>query len=167
MRVLDACAAPGGKSGHLAELIGDAGAGLLCVEQDPRRCDALKKTLVRYGAEAAEVVCADALLAGPARGPFDAILLDAPCSGLGVISGRPDLRWRRTPDDVRMLADLQTKLLAALSRRARARRRASSTPCCTLSPVESDAVTAPYTVREELRTWPHHGDGDGFYAALI
>jgi 16S rRNA C967 or C1407 C5-methylase (RsmB/RsmF family) len=38
---------------------------------------------------------------------------------------------------------------------------------CTLSPVESDAVTAPYTVRDELRTWPHHGDGDGFYAALI
>ena len=45
MRVLDACAAPGGKSGHLAELLGDAGAGLLCVEQDPRRCDALRETL--------------------------------------------------------------------------------------------------------------------------
>jgi 16S rRNA (cytosine967-C5)-methyltransferase len=166
MRVLDACAAPGGKSGHLAELLGGAGEGLVCVEQDPGRCDALRATLRRYGADAAEVVCADALLAGPARGPFDAILLDAPCSGLGVISGRPDLRWRRTPDDVRMLADLQTKLLAALA--------GALTPAgrlvyavCTLSPVESDAVTAPYTVRDELRTWPHHGDGDGFYAALI
>ncbi len=166
MRVLDACAAPGGKSGHLAELIGSAGAGLVCVEQDRGRCDALVKTLKRYGADAAEVVCGDALLAGPARGPFDAILLDAPCSGLGVISGRPDLRWRRTPDDVRMLADLQTKLLAALAG-ALAPGGRIVYAVCTLSPAESDAVTAPYTVREELRTWPHHGDGDGFYAALI
>ena len=47
MRVLDACAAPGGKSGHLAELLGDAGAGLVCVEQDPGRCDALRETLPR------------------------------------------------------------------------------------------------------------------------
>lgn len=166
MRVLDACAAPGGKSGHLAELLGHAGAGLLCVEQDPRRCDALRETLVRYGAQAAEVVCGDALLVGPARGPFDAILLDAPCSGLGVISGRPDLRWRRTPDDVRMLAELQTKLLAALAGSLAPGGRIVYA-VCTLSPAESDAVTAPYAVRQELRTWPHHGDGDGFYAALI
>ena len=86
--------------------------------------------------------------------------------GLGVISGRPDLRWRRTPDDVRMLAELQTKLLAALAGSLAPGGRIVYA-VCTLSPAESDAVTAPYTVRQELRTWPHHGDGDGFYAALI
>jgi 16S rRNA (cytosine967-C5)-methyltransferase len=166
MRVLDACAAPGGKSGQLAELLGDGGVGLVCVEQDPKRCDALGDALRRQGASAAEVVCADAAEAGPRLGPFDAILLDAPCTGLGVLAGRPDLRWRREPADVEQLATLQTRLLAALTG-ALAPGGRLVYAVCTLSPAESDAITAPYAVREELRTWPHRGDGDGFYAAVL
>ena len=166
MRVLDACAAPGGKSGQLAELLGDGGVGLVCVEQDPKRCDALRDALRRQGASAAEVVCADAAEAGPRLGPFDAILLDAPCTGLGVLAGRPDLRWRREPADVEQLATLQTRLLAALTG-ALAPGGRLVYAVCTLSPAESDAITAPYAVREELRTWPHRGDGDGFYAAVL
>jgi 16S rRNA (cytosine967-C5)-methyltransferase len=166
LRVLDACAAPGGKSGQLADLLGGGGAGLVCVEQDPKRCDALRDALRRQGAGAAEVVCADAAEAGPRLGPFDAILLDAPCTGLGVLAGRPDLRWRRTPDDVGQLAALQARLLAALLEALRPDGRLVYA-VCTLSPAESDAITAPYAVREELRTWPHRGDGDGFYAAVL
>lgn len=166
MRVLDACAAPGGKSGQLADLLGAAGAGLVCVERDAGRCAALRDTLDRIGAGAAEVHCGDAAALGPALGPFDAVLLDAPCTGLGVLAGRPDLRWRRTADDVAELAAVQAELLAALAGSLAPGGRLVYA-VCTLSPAESEAVTAPYAVREELRTWPHRGDGDGFYAALI
>ena len=166
MRVLDACAAPGGKSGQLADLLGDDGAGLVCVEQDPKRCDALRDALRRQGAAAAEVVCADAAEAGPRLGPFDAILLDAPCTrarGAGR-TARPALaahaRRRRAADGAPGPA------AGGADGRARAGRPAGYA-VCTLSPAESDAVTAPYRVREELRTWPHRGDGDGFYAALL
>jgi 16S rRNA (cytosine967-C5)-methyltransferase len=111
-------------------------------------------------------VCGDAAEAGPAHGPYDAIVLDAPCTCLGVLAGRPDLRWRRQPEDVEQLQVLQARLLRALVPALRPGGRLVYA-VCTLSPAESDEVTAPYPVREELRTWPHRGDGDGFYAAVI
>ena len=160
MRVLDLCAAPGGKTTVLAA----SGAVVTAVDKHPARAKALAQTLRRLGI-AAEVVAAD----GRAfhGGPFDRILVDAPCSGLGVLAGRPDARWRRTPEDVGELALLQVELL----------RHAATLlapggelhyAVCTLNPQENEdiAPAAGLVAHDELRTWPDEGD-DGFYATRV
>ena len=121
MRVLDLCAAPGGKTAVLAA----SGAQVTAVDAHPARAKALAATLRRL-AVGAEVVAAD----GRAYrgGPFDRILVDAPCSGLGVLAGRPDARWRRTPEDADELAALQAELV---THARRCSRRAAS--CTTRS----------------------------------
>jgi 16S rRNA (cytosine967-C5)-methyltransferase len=108
MRVLDLCAAPGGKSGQLAALMENRGE-LVCVERHAGRAAELERTLARFGASCARVVQADVLEF--AETGFDRILLDPPCSGLGVLAGRPDARWRRTPRDAAELAGLQRAML--------------------------------------------------------
>jgi 16S rRNA (cytosine967-C5)-methyltransferase len=119
----------------------------------------------RVGARV-EVVEADAREF--ARGGYDRILLDAPCSGNGVLAGRPDARWRRTPDDVATLAALQAELIAhALTLREPGGRLVYSV--CTLTPAENEDAVAEAGGRalEELRTWPDERGGDGFYVADV
>src|SRR3954451_8461671 len=95
-RVLDLCAAPGGKTTHLAALMGAEGE-LVAVERHSGRARALKATCERMHAANVRVVCADATgFDGAAR--FDRVLLDAPCSGLGPLRSPPDLRWRASPE---------------------------------------------------------------------
>jgi 16S rRNA (cytosine967-C5)-methyltransferase len=160
MRVLDLCAAPGGKTAVLAA----TGAQVTAVDAHPARAKTLASTLRRLGVEA-EVVTGDGR--SYAGGPFERILVDAPCSGLGVLAGRPDSRWRRTPEDTDELATLQTQLVAHA--------HTLLTPegelhyaVCTLNPQENEAIgpEAGLTANDELRTWPDKGD-DGFYAALL
>jgi 16S rRNA (cytosine967-C5)-methyltransferase len=113
-RVLDACAAPGGKTAHLREWQ-PALASLLAVDRAESRLDRLRETLARTGA-AATVVAGDA--GTPAAWwdgvPFDAVLLDAPCSASGVIRRHPDIKLRRRADDLPRLVAEQARLLAAL-----------------------------------------------------
>ena len=109
MRVLDLCAAPGGKSGQLAAIMENRGE-LVCVERHPGRAAELRRTLERFGATCARVAECDVLEFG--EDGFDRILLDPPCSGLGVLAGRPDARWRRSPEDAARLGDLQRAMLA-------------------------------------------------------
>jgi len=92
--VLDLCAAPGAKSTHLAAL----GAGsVLAVERHPGRARALAATCERMRAHAVRVIAADATaLPETAQGPFDGVLVDPPCTGLGTLQSRPDLRWHVT-----------------------------------------------------------------------
>lgn len=116
MRVLDACAAPGGKAAHLLET---AAIELTAVEADDERCAALRHALnpARFPEDRVmHVVCADAAEteAAWAKRPFDAILLDAPCSGSGVAGRHPDAKWLRRNDDVYALARTQKRLLKAL-----------------------------------------------------
>ncbi len=96
-QVLDLCAAPGGKTSHLAALMG-GGDGLIAVEAHRGRAAALRRTLDRLGADAAKVVTGDAM-APPAalRGRFDAILLDPPCAALGTLQRQPDVRGAPRP----------------------------------------------------------------------
>ncbi len=109
-RVLDLCAAPGGKTTHLAALMGDSGE-IVAVERHPGRAAALERTCARMRATV-RVEVGDA--ATPRTdGPFDRILVDAPCSGLGTLQSRPDLRWRRRPEAIAELAALQARILAA------------------------------------------------------
>ena len=111
-RVLDACAAPGGKTAHLLEL---AELDVLALDSDATRLTRVTETLARLGL-AARTQAADA--AAPALWwdgqPFDAILLDAPCSASGIVRRHPDVRWLRRPGDIETLARTQARLLDAL-----------------------------------------------------
>ena len=113
-RVLDACAAPGGKSGHLLEL-GGKGLSLVCVDSDEPRTLSIAENLARID-ENATIIAADA--SKPEewwdKQAFDAILLDAPCSATGVIRRHPDIKLLRRESDLTNLAKLQRKLLEAL-----------------------------------------------------
>lgn len=111
-RVLDACAAPGGKTAHLLEC---AELDLLALDADADRCSRIEENLQRLGLRA-EVRCADA--GAPSAWwdgrPFDAILLDAPCTASGIVRRHPDVRWLRRDSDVAQLAAAQRRLLEAL-----------------------------------------------------
>ena len=113
MRVLDACAAPGGKTAHVLER---ADCELLALERDAQRAPRIGQTLERLHLRGAEVRVADA--ARPETWwdgrPFDRILLDAPCSASGISRRHPDIRWLRKPTDIAALALQQRELLDAL-----------------------------------------------------
>ncbi len=112
-RVLDACAAPGGKSGHILEL--QPTVSLVSLDSNASRLERITENLTRLGHHA-KTVCADA--ANPSSWwdgePFDRILLDAPCSALGVLRRRPDIRRLRRATDIDALAKLQLRLLQSL-----------------------------------------------------
>ena len=112
--VLDVCAAPGTKTAQLAAAV--PGARLTAVDVDEARLRALRANLVRLGASAEPVLADGTALPASFEGAYDAVLLDAPCTGLGTLGSRPDLRWRRRVGDVARLAALQRELLATAAR---------------------------------------------------
>ncbi|PHM18975.1 MAG: 16S rRNA (cytosine(967)-C(5))-methyltransferase [Curvibacter sp. PD_MW3] len=112
LRVLDACAAPGGKTAHLLEL---ADCEVSALEIDPVRAERIGQTLLRLGLQARVQVADAGLPAAWWDGqPFDAILLDAPCTASGIVRRHPDVRWLRRESDVGQLAAIQARLLATL-----------------------------------------------------
>lgn len=111
-RILDACAAPGGKTGHLLEL---SDAAVIALDVDAQRCTRISQNLGRLGLSA-KVVCADASKPdswwdGQA---FDGILLDAPCTASGIVRRHPDVRWLRRETDIAQLAHVQQRMLNVL-----------------------------------------------------
>ena len=112
MRVADLCAAPGGKTTHLAELSGDE-AAIVAADVHAARLQLVGQNARRLGLRSIRMVVADAARAPLASQRFDAVLLDAPCTALGTIGRRPDVRWRRKPEDVTAMAKLQAQLLDA------------------------------------------------------
>jgi 16S rRNA (cytosine967-C5)-methyltransferase len=156
-RVLDLCAAPGGKTTHLAALMGDRGE-VVAVERHPGRARALRATAERMRAGSVRVVVGDAReFAGD--GGFDRVLLDPPCSGLGTLRSHPDLRWHVSPRTVVALAAEQDAMLAA-ARRARRPGGVLVYSVCTISPAEERLVAD-----DAIRTFPHKDGTDGFYIA--
>ena len=149
LRVLDACAAPGGKTMHALER---ASLDLLAIDQDARRLQRLSQNLKRLGLDCA-LEAADAMQ--PAHWwdgrPFDRILLDAPCSATGVIRRHPDIKLHRRAGDIKPLADSQVALLQALwPLLATGGRLVYAT--CSLLRAENQAVIARFTTdRDDVR----------------
>lgn len=112
-RILDACAAPGGKTGQLAERFPDA--RLVALDTEARRLARIRENLDRLNV-GAELICGDATQpdAWFDGEPFDAILLDAPCSATGILRRQPDSKWHRMETDIAELAGLQSRMLSAL-----------------------------------------------------
>lgn len=112
LNILDACAAPGGKTAHLLEI---ADADVTALDIDARRCERIKQNLDRLGL-GAQILVADAAQPGNWWDGrlYDAILLDAPCTASGIVRRHPDVRWLRRPGDVAQLAAIQERLLETL-----------------------------------------------------
>jgi 16S rRNA (cytosine967-C5)-methyltransferase len=141
-RVLDLCAAPGGKAMMLA---GDVTA----VEVNEARARELEENIRTLGAANVRVVHADGLALPPELSGFDRALVDAPCSGLGVLAARPDLRWRSSP-----LPELQLDLLRAAAERTRSG-GAIVYSVCTINADEGQAVVdASGLTVEPIKEWP-------------
>ncbi len=150
-RILDLCSAPGAKTTHLAALM-DGRGSLRAVERNPRRSDGLRRTAARMGAAIVTVELADATARAP--GPaYDRVLVDPPCSGLGTLQSRPDLRWRADPGRIAELAELQGAILAA---GARATRPGGTLvySVCTISRAEGEGVIERFL--EAFDDWAPH-----------
>jgi len=110
MRVLDCCAAPGGKTTHIAELMEDRGE-VIAVDIHDHKIELIQHMTRRLGLLSIITKAGDIRDVIGEEEPFDAILLDAPCSGLGVIRRKPDLKWQKVPGDVQEIAQIQRDLL--------------------------------------------------------
>jgi 16S rRNA (cytosine967-C5)-methyltransferase len=162
---------PGGKTTHLAALAHDE-ARIVAVERHAGRAQALAATAARMHATGVEVVHGDAA-AFAATERFDRVLVDPPCSGLGTLRSRPDLRWRATPGSIDGLVDEQRAILdVAATALAPGGRLVYST--CTLSEAENDRqVEALLERRPDLAavstrtTLPHRDGTDGFFITAL
>jgi 16S rRNA (cytosine967-C5)-methyltransferase len=174
-RVLDACAAPGGKTALIAEREPRL-KKLLAVDIDPHRLGRVRDNLSR-GALSAEVVAGDAATPMPWWDgvPFDRILLDAPCSALGVIRRHPDIRLRKSPSDIDKLPALQLRLLKAVwSLLAPGGRLVYVT--CTVTRSENRDVIAAFlgstpgaspVPAESWEGWPGFGEADEYGRQIL
>jgi len=111
-RVLDACAAPGGKTTHIAELMNDAGE-VTALDISARGIEKIRDNAARLGLTSVRALRSDASrdFPGSFLGHFDRVLVDAPCSGLGTLRSHPEIKWHRNPSDIERLGRLQEKIL--------------------------------------------------------
>ncbi len=169
-RVLDLCAAPGAKTTHIAALMGDSGQ-VVAVERHEGRSEALKRTCSRMRITSVEVVLADATRF---RGEgFDRVLVDPPCSGLGTLRSRPDLRWRMGEERMVGLVAEQTAILDV----AAGATRPSGVlvySTCTISAAENERQIASllerhpaFEVADSMQLLPHRDGTDGFFIARL
>ncbi|MBI5073978.1 MAG: 16S rRNA (cytosine(967)-C(5))-methyltransferase RsmB [Nitrospirae bacterium] len=183
-RVLDACAAPGGKTTHIAQIMGNTGE-ITAVEKDPQRILKLEESISSLGVRSAKAVRADiSELTG--IGTFDRILLDAPCSSTGVIRRNPDVKYRHTLKDILDFGKKQTDLLKAVSPLLRREGRLVYS-VCSIEPEEGEQVIMdflkttdefriieadqefmkPFSKNGFFRTFPHKDNMDGFFGAIL
>lgn len=191
LRVLDACAAPGGKTAHLLERAAPGSIEVTALEIDPERARRIGETLSRLGLQA-NVVVADAskpedwFESQCAGQLFDAILLDAPCTASGIVRRQPDVRWLRRESDVAQLADIQSRLLDTLWPLLQPGGRMVYCTCSVFK-AEGDAQMQAFLMRNTMASSlpapghlipgkatkedsvadNHLGDHDGFFYALL
>jgi 16S rRNA (cytosine967-C5)-methyltransferase len=172
-KILDACAAPGGKAFLIAAALG-GGDGLTCTDSNEKRLPRLEENLARLHIKPDEISVHDWRKPAPERfhGAFDAILLDVPCSNTGVIRRRVDVRWRLQPSDITDLAKIQTEILAnALPCLKPGGRIIYST--CSIEDEENSALVAAFAksngmkVGKSIRILPTEHGTDGAFAAVL
>lgn len=191
-KILDACAAPGGKTTHLCAL-GDNAVEVLALDLHPQRARLVTSGAARLGCRGITARAWDLTQPPPFLAPasFDAILVDAPCSGLGVLRRNPEIRWRRTAADIAQMAEQQRAILANTATLVKLGGRLLYS-VCTLTEEETDGVvqaflaTHPDFVADDLResvppawrelfgedgrlrTWRRADTGmDAFFAAAL
>ena len=189
-RVLDACAAPGGKSTQIAQLMGDSGEILAC-DVNHKKLRMIKETCERLGIESVRTFTMDATAPSAAikDATFHRILVDAPCSGLGVIRRNPEGKWSRSAADLLQLARTQVSILENLCKYLE-KGGALLYATCSTTVQENEYVVdtflrehpeyavedlrtlfpafAPlFTERGFFRSWPHRDGMDGFFAARL
>jgi len=186
--VLDACASPGGKTTALAAAMRDSGLLVAC-DVRTRRMELLRRTVAASGATHVHLVQADLLTPLPFNRRFDCVIVDAPCSGLGILRRDPDIRWRRLESDLPILAATQLRMLGhAAEAVAPGGRLIYAT--CSSEPEENEAVAdaflagasrfaavdarslsdlprAVLDARGHLRTLPHEHGLEAFFGAVF
>jgi len=194
-RLLDACASPGGKSTHLAELSNNH-AEIVALDAAAKGIERTAAMAVRLGITTIYAQVADALTwqdncaAGQNDGGFDGVLLDAPCSGFGTLRAHPEVKWRRTADDVTELAGLQARLLRRVAEHVKPGGKLVYATCTVTAAENDDNLVAFLRDRPDfhlddprpslpeaarglvsddrlLRTFPHRQGLDGFFAARL
>jgi 16S rRNA (cytosine967-C5)-methyltransferase len=186
-RVLDLCAGFGGKSTHIASLMGNSGR-IVSVDTSAWKLEELKQNGLRQGIETMETVAGDLTALSPDElGLFDRVLLDAPCTGFGSLRRNPDIKWRRHPKDPYRFSQLQKQFLAKAAEFVQGG-GVLVYATCSVFPEENEVVADHFTethagwVREHaadflpescqsmahgnyFRSWPHRHGIDGFFAA--
>ncbi len=185
--LIDACAAPGGKTTHLAELMGDRGR-ILAWDRTASRLRKVNDNARRLQLTCIETRVADSRELEGMGASADAVLVDAPCSGLGTLHRHADARWRQQPEQVETLAQLQGELLDAASTWVRPGGRLVYATC-TLHPRENETVVADFLARHPgwriqppaagsaladlarpegwVKVWPQELDSDGFFLVQL
>jgi len=187
--VIDMAAAPGGKSTHLAEIMQNQGK-IIAVDIHPHKVDLVEQNARRLGITNITGVCADAREIGRMMpGRADAVLVDAPCSGLGTLARRPDARWRKTEEDTPQLVPIQRAILESA---AEALKPGGTLvySTCTIDPRENQELVADFVADHPqfafdeiapylpaslagdahgwyLQLWPHTHGTDGFFISRL
>jgi 16S rRNA (cytosine967-C5)-methyltransferase len=172
-RILDACTGVGGKSTHLAELA--PGASIDAADLSKQKVRLAAETAARLGHTTIRAIAGDLLdPALPLAPEYDLVVLDAPCSGLGVLRRHPEAKWRLTPADVTRVAVQPAQLLDAVAARV-APGGVLVYSVCTFTRTEGPDQAARFLERhpsfavdgEALHTWPHQDGGDAFFAVRL
>lgn len=185
--VFDVCAAPGGKTTHIAELMRDEGKIIAC-DKTESRLRKLAENAQRLRYKSIEILRGDVCNISQFKNVGDRVLLDAPCSGLGTLHRRADARWRHTPENIKKLAELQAKLLEQVAGWLKEGGFLVYSTC-TLHPLENenlicsflerhshwqisppapDSPVAPFVTPEGwVKVWPHRHQMDGFFMVRL
>jgi 16S rRNA (cytosine967-C5)-methyltransferase len=185
-RLLDACAAPGSKTTHAAALAKD-GARFVAGDLYEHRLRTVTETCARLGVRSVQVVALNAERALPfADGAFDRVLVDAPCTGTGTLRHNPEIRWRLTPENIRELSEVQSRILREAARVLGPGGRLVYSTCSVEREENEEVVDGFLNTHPDFRqltaepapprlllpsgaarTWPHRDDVDGFFIAAL
>ena len=163
-RVLDLCAAPGGKTTMIADRTGDR-ALVVAADRSATRMETVVATTKLHRLERIKPVILDATEQLPFRPEsFDKVLVDAPCSGTGTLRRNPEIRWRLAPTDIQALAEQQKRILSMAMKMVKPGGRLVYSTC-SVEREENEEVVAESGLRplETIRTWPHREGSDGFF----